>query len=144
MHGRVLIYAWTGAYIYAWTGAYICMDGCLYMHGRVLIYAWMGAYICMDGCLYCIDGCLAIIYWVSARYHLIHAKFSGPDSFADRLPLHILLATVTVLMPLTTHPQDRLAQERVSYTAKIIAKGGMSYTVFISVYYYIRLNYGIV
>ena len=29
-------------------------------------------------------------------------------------------------------------------TAKIIAKDGMSYTVFISVYYYIRLKYGIV
>ena len=31
-----------------------------------------------------------------------------------------------------------------SSTAKIIAKDGMSYTVFISVYYYIRLNYRIV
>ena len=89
MDGRVLIYTWTGAYI--------CMYGCLYMHGRVLIYAWTvayiyawtGAYICMDGCLYCMDGCLAVIYRVSARYRLIHAKLNGPDSFADGLPLHI-------------------------------------------------------
>ena len=43
----------------------------------------------MDGCLYCMDGCLAVIYWVSARYRLIHAKLNGPDSFADGLPLHI-------------------------------------------------------
>ena len=83
--------------MYGRTGAYICMDGCLYMHGRVLIYAWTvayiyawtGAYICMDGCLYCMDGCLAVIYRVSARYRLIHAKLNGPDSFADGLPLHI-------------------------------------------------------
>ena len=38
---------------------------------------------------------------------------------------------------------DRIASEEKN-TAKIIAKDGMSYTVFISVYYYIRLNYGIV
>ena len=82
MDGRVLIYAWTGAYI--------CMDGCLYMHGRLLMYAWMGAYnYCMDGCLYCMDGCLAVMYRVSARYRLIHTKLNGPDSFADVLPLHI-------------------------------------------------------
>ena len=101
--GQVLMYGRTGAYmcmdgclyvhgrvlIYAWTGAYICMDGCLYMHGRVFIYVWTGAYICMDGCLYCMDGCLAVIYRVSARYRLIHAKLNGPDSFADGLPLHI-------------------------------------------------------
>ena len=81
MDGRVLICAWMGAYIY--------MDGCLYMHGQVLIYAWTGAYICMDGCLHCMDGCLTVIYRVSARYRLIHAKSNGPDSFADGLPLHI-------------------------------------------------------
>ena len=73
--------------ICAWTGAYMCMDGCLYVHGWVLIYAWTGAYI--YACLYCMDGCLAVIYQVSARYHLIHAKLNGPDSFTDRLPLHI-------------------------------------------------------
>ena len=31
--------------MYGRTGTYMCMDGCLYMHGRVLIYAWTGAYI---------------------------------------------------------------------------------------------------
>ena len=81
VHGRVLICAWMGAYM--------CIDGRLYMHGRVLIYAWTGAYKCMDGCLYYMDGCLAEIYQVSARCHLIHVKLNGPDSFADGLPLHI-------------------------------------------------------
>ena len=75
--------------MYGQMGAYMCMDGCLYMHGRVLIYAWMGAYICMDSCLYSMDGCLAVIYRVSARYRFIHAKLNGPHSFADGLLLYI-------------------------------------------------------
>ena len=52
------------------------------MDRRVLIYALMGAYICMDGCLY-MHGRMLILH---GRVLILH---SGPDSFADGLPLHI-------------------------------------------------------
>ena len=60
--------------MYGQTSAYVCMNGCLYMHGRVLILHGRVPGRYLPG---------------GARYHLIHAKFSGLDLFADRLPLHI-------------------------------------------------------
>ena len=71
------------------------------------------------------DGCLAVIYRVSAHYRIIHAKFSGPDSFADGLPLHIS----NILMPLTAHPRDHLVQERVLYIRSVLPV--LAYTSFV-------------
>ena len=58
---------------------------------------------------------------------------------------HTVAASKHILSTMQFEKVQDLAKEIVvRYTAKIIAKDGMSYTVFISVYYYIRLNYGIV
>ena len=60
--------------MYGRTGAYMCMDGCLYMHGRMLIYAWTDAYICMDGSLYMHGRVLIYMY---GRVLILHGRVLG-------------------------------------------------------------------